>query len=271
VRILGDAELRAALPARAAGAHKGYYGHVLVIGGDHGYAGAARLAGEAALRGGSGLVSVATRPGHVGALVGARPELMAHGVDDASALQPLLARASVLAIGPGLGRGDWARELLPAALDSAKPLVLDADALNLLAGEPRRLDDAVLTPHPGEAARLLGTDTASVQRDRYAAALAIASRYGAVTVLKGAGTIVADAAGQVSVCPIANPGLASGGSGDVLCGVIAALRAQGLDARRAAEIGVFAHARAGLIAARGGARGTLAGDVSAALRAVLNP
>src|SRR6185312_12464310 len=154
-----DAQLLTAtqLPPRARDAHKGTNGHVLAIGGEHGMGGAIRLCGEAALRTGAGLVSVATRTEHIFALNAARPELMAHGVDGPQALEPLLARASVLALGPGLGQGAWSHALWLTALDSGKPLVLDADGLNLLTREPRRFTQpAVLTPHPGEAARLLG-------------------------------------------------------------------------------------------------------------------
>ncbi len=263
----------AALPPRDSAAHKGAFGHVLVIGGDHGMGGAARLAGEAALRTGAGLVSVATRAAHVPALLSARPELMVHAVETAAALAPLLARASVLALGPGLGQGRWGEALLAAALAADdRPVVVDADALNQLAHAPRTLSmPAVLTPHPGEASRLLGITTAAVQFDRYAAVRALAARYGAVVVLKGAGSLIADPAGRVAVCPWGNPGMAAGGMGDVLTGVIAALLAQGLVPWDAACLGVGLHARAGDAAARaGGERGLCAADLFAPLRALLN-
>jgi NAD(P)H-hydrate epimerase len=151
--------------------------------------------------------------------------------------------------------------------------VIDADALNLLARAPRALPPGcVLTPHPGEAARLLGSSVATVQADRFAAATTLAQRYGAVAVLKGAGSVLARPDGALALCPVAEPGMASGGMGDVLTGVIAALVAQGLDAWRAAQAGVLAHALAAAAAARrGGARGLLAGDVIDALRGPLNP
>lgn len=259
------------LPRRARAAHKGVNGHVLAIGGDHGMAGAVRLCGEAALRTGAGLVSVATRTEHLLALNAARPELMAHGVADTAALAPLLARSSVIALGPGLGQGDWSRALWQAALVSGKPLVLDADGLNLLAREPATFGQpAVLTPHPGEAARLLACGVAAVEADRFAAVRALARRYHAVTVLKGAGSLVATPDGMVAVCPWGNPGMASGGMGDLLTGVIAALLAQGCDAWRAACLGVGLHARAGDRAARKGERGLLATDLLAPLRALSN-
>jgi NAD(P)H-hydrate epimerase len=269
-----DAQLMqaASLPPRPRQAHKGDNGHVLAIGGEHGTAGAIRLCGEAALRGGAGLVSVATRAEHLVALNSARPELMAHGVNGPQALEPLLERATVLAVGPGLGQGAWGHALWLTALDSALPLVLDADGLNLLAREPRQLAGrAVLTPHPGEAARLLGYDTAAIGADRFAAVRELARRYGVVVVLKGAGSLIADPEGRVTLCPWGNPGMASGGMGDLLTGIIAALFAQGCDAWRAACLGVGLHARAGDLAARhGGERGLLATDLLEPLRRLLN-
>ena len=279
--------LSAALPPRRRGAHKGEHGHVLVLGGDHGMGGAARLAAEAAARCGAGLVSVATRTAHVAALLGARPALMVTGIeaDDAAgageALAHPIARASVLAAGPGLGRGGWGQSLLAAALGAGKPLVLDADALNLLAAGgaagPWRQQlhdapgDAVLTPHPAEAARLLGGQTDAVQRDRYAAAAALAAQSGCVIVLKGSGTIVQAPARPPVVIGAGNPGLASGGTGDVLTGVVAALRAQGLAAFDAASVGALLHAVAGDAAAQEGERGMLAGDLLPMLRRLCNP
>jgi len=259
------------LPARRHNAHKGNFGHVLAIGGDDGMAGAVRLAGEAALRAGAGLVSVATRAGHVSALNAARPELMAHGVEGPQELEALLEHASVLALGPGLGQHAWGHALWYSALTAGKPAVVDADALNLLARDALPLPPgSVLTPHPGEGARLLGTQTALIGSDRFAAVRAIAKRYGATTVLKGAGTLIASAAGEVVACPWGNPGMASGGMGDVLTGVIAGLLAQGLDAWDGACAGVALHARAGDLAASGGQAGTLASDLFAPLRELRN-
>jgi ADP-dependent NAD(P)H-hydrate dehydratase / NAD(P)H-hydrate epimerase len=252
--------------------HKGNNGHVLAIGGDHGTAGAIRLCGEAALRGGAGLVSVATRAEHLTALNSARPELMAHEVHGPQALEALLPRATVLAVGPGLGQGAWGHALWLTALDARLPLVLDADGLNLLAHEPRELGGlAVMTPHPGEAARLLGCDTAAIGADRYSAVRDLARRYRAVVVLKGAGSLVADPQGRVAVCPWGNPGMATGGMGDLLTGIIAALLAQGCDAWNAACLGVALHARAGdAAAAHGGERGLIATDLLEPLRLLLN-
>ncbi|MBM7125965.1 NAD(P)H-hydrate dehydratase [Dyella flava] len=259
------------LPPRARDAHKGDCGHVLAIGGDHGTAGAIRLCGEATLRSGAGLVSIATRTENIFALNSARPELMAHGVHGPQELQLLLDRADVLAVGPGLGQGAWGHALWLTALDSGKPLVLDADGLNLLAREPRRFSaPAVLTPHPGEAGRLLGKTVAEVQVDRFASARALAQRYNAVVVLKGAGSLIAHPDGRLDVCIWGNPGMASGGMGDLLTGVVAALLAQGCSAWDAARMGVGLHARAGDMAARHGERGLLASDLLDPLRTLGN-
>jgi len=259
-----------ALPRRRRGAHKGDFGHVLVIGGAPGYTGAARLAGEGALRAGSGLVSVATHPDHAAVLNLGRPEMMVRGIASAQDLRPLLERADVIAIGPGLGRGDWGRGLFEAVRALAPPLVVDADALGFLADSGARREDWVLTPHPGEAARLLGTEVASVEADRFAAVQAIQRRFGGVAVLKGAGTLIAGPSQRpIGVCHGGNPGMASGGMGDVLTGVIAALIAQGLAPEEAAEAGVCLHAAAGdAVAESGGERGMLASDLVEQIRAI---
>ena len=273
-RIEVDACLLGArgLPVRSHDVNKGSFGHVLAIGGDEGMGGAVRLAGEAALRVGAGLVSVATRAAHAGALHGARPELMVSAVDGPQSIAAALARADALALGPGLGQRAWGHALWDAALRSGVPAVIDADALNLLA--VHRLDVppcAVLTPHPGEAARLLDTDVATIQRDRFAAVRALARRWRSVVVLKGSGSLVGDAEGRVAVCPFGNPGMASAGMGDVLTGVIAGMLAQGLDAWEAACTGVTVHARAGDRAAGTAPRGLIASDLFPALRELVNP
>ena len=259
------------LPPRARGAHKGDNGHVLVVGGAPGMSGAVQLAGASALRAGAGLVSVATHPLHATCLNVVHPELMVHAVPDVQTLGPLLEQATVVALGPGLGQAAWGRALWQEVLAAQRPLVLDADGLNLLAGEPRQFGaPTVLTPHPGEAARLLGVDTGEIERDRYAAARELARRYAAVVVLKGAGSLVAQPDGRLDVCPWGNPGMASGGMGDLLTGIIAALLAQGCTAWRAACLGVSLHARAGDIAAQTGERGLLASDLLDPLRSLLN-
>ncbi len=263
-------DLRPVLPRRARTAHKGDNGHLLLVGGNHGMVGAVLIAARAALRAGAGLVSVATRSGHAAALTAVQPELMARACEGCGALRALIARADVIAIGPGLGTDDWAREVWSTVLDSGKPLVIDADALNLLAADAVSLVDAILTPHPGEAAQLLGCSTATVQADRLAALQAIEQRYAATVVLKGAGSLVGGSPVPL-LCPYGNPGMAAGGMGDALTGTIAALRAQGLGAAQAAQAGVLAHAIAGDRAARDGERGLLPSDLIAELRGVVNP
>lgn len=250
-------------------AHKGDQGHVLVVGGDHGMNGAVQLAGLAALRTGAGLVSLATRPEHAAVIAAACPELMSHGIDSGRLLGRLLERATVVAIGPGLGRSRWAQDLLSAVLQRDLPLVVDADALNLVACEPVARDNWILTPHPGEAGRLLGLPARQVQADRFSALAALARTCGGIAVLKGAGTLVSTAGAPVAVCAAGNPGMASAGSGDVLTGVIAGLVAQGLALPQAAIAGVCVHGLAGDAAARAGERGMIATDVIAALRGIL--
>ena len=265
--------LPAFFPLRPRDSHKGRNGHVLCIGGDHGSGGAILLGAEAALRSGAGLVSVATRETHVAPILSRRPEAMAHAVDDAGALVPLLERAGVVAIGPGLGQGEWARTLLDAVLASGKPCVVDADALNLLAQSGGGLRDVdVVTPHPGEAARLLGIGTNDVQADRFAVAQALQARLGCTVVLKGAGSIVASADLPPAVICAGNPGMAVGGMGDLLTGCIAALRAQGFPAHDAAVAGALLHAAGGDAATRDdGERGLLPSDLVPWLRRLANP
>ena len=269
--LLTDGALSRWLLPRRRNTHKGESGRALCIGGDHGHGGAIALCAEAALRSGAGLLSVATRESHVPMILARRPEAMARAVESGEDLRPLLAQADAVAIGPGLGQGDWARAMLRLALASGKPLVIDADALNLVAAQPCMLAGAILTPHPGEAARLLGIDNASVQRDRFAAAREIAERYGAVTVLKGAGTIIAAPDEIPRVIDAGNPGMAVGGMGDVLTGVIVALRASGMSAFDAASAGALMHSLAGDAAAGIGERGLLPSDLFPHLRRFANP
>ncbi|HEU4600341.1 MAG TPA: NAD(P)H-hydrate dehydratase [Steroidobacteraceae bacterium] len=268
---IDDQRLQAVLPARKRTAHKGQQGFVLVVGGGIGMAGAARMAGEAALRSGAGLVTIATHPANVAAVMAGRPELMCRGVTDATELQPLIERADLIAIGPGLGRDEWAKRVFDVAIASEQRKVVDADGLNLLAASPRQQSNWVLTPHPGEAGRLLGITNAEVQHDRLHAVRSIAARYGGVVVLKGAGTLVAKADQIPAVCDRGNPGMASPGMGDVLTGVISGIAAQVPDLVTAAQTGVLVHAMAGDMAARHGERGLLATDLFNYLPACVNP
>lgn len=259
------------LPRRRRTAHKGQQGSVLVIGGGIGMAGAARMAGEAALRAGAGLVTVATWPENVASITASRPELMCRGVEGASDLAAMMERADVLAIGPGLGQNDWSRALLDITLESNKPTVIDADALNLLAHAPCSDANWILTPHPGEAGRLLGISTAEVQSNRLQSARELAKKFGGTVVLKGAGTLVVTGDSLPYICDQGNPGMASPGMGDVLTGVIAGLAAQTADLPGAARAGVLVHAMAGDMAARRGERGLLATDLFGYLPTCVNP
>lgn len=269
--LIDEAAIAELLPRRRRTAHKGQQGSVLVIGGNIGMAGAARMTGEAALRAGAGLVTVATRSENVAAVVGARPELMCRGVSRADELTDLIEHADVIALGPGLGKDDWARAMFETALGSDRRAVVDADALTLLAQSPRTNANWILTPHPGEAARLLGKTATEVQRDRLGAAREIAARYGGVVVLKGAGTLVVSDDGLPAICDRGNPGMASAGMGDVLTGVIAGIVAQKAELAAAARVGVLVHALAGDMAARRGERGLLATDLLAYLPTCVNP
>jgi len=195
-----------------------------------------------------------------------RPELMCHGVESVGQLAVLLEKASVVVIGPGLGQSDWAKELFMAAIKAQKPMVVDADALNLLARSPLTNPGWILTPHPGEAARLLSRSTAEIQQDRFASVTAIQAKYGGIAILKGAGTLIASD-DEIAVSTTGNPGMASGGMGDVLAGVIAAFLAQGLSLKNAAQQGVYCHGQAADLAAeKEGERGLLASDLMPFLR-----
>jgi NAD(P)H-hydrate epimerase len=252
-------------------AHKGLFGHLLSIGGDHGMSGAIRIAAEAAARVGAGLNSVATRELHALMINQARPEIMAHGCENPAELTALLQKATALVLGPGLGQQAWGQQCFDLALQADAPKVIDADALNLLSQNPQQQSNWILTPHPGEAARLLNCSTAEVQADRFAAVRALQQRYGGVIVLKGAGTLVYDGAGPIHLCNHGNPGMSSGGMGDALAGVIGGLLAQQFDPSSAACAAVVMHSMAADMAAqRDGERGLLAMDLMPFLRQLAN-
>lgn len=266
--------LYSTIPRRSADAHKGLYGHVMIIGGDLGFGGAVAMAAEAALSVGAGLVSVATRAEHVAPILSRTPEVMAIGVASGQALEPHLDRPTALVIGPGLGRSPWSEQMLQKALASSLPMVLDADALNMLAegriGKSADFSRAVLTPHPGEAARLLGMASSEVQNDRFTAVAALEKKYHSAVLLKGVGTLIASEDRGVRLCPHGNPGMASGGQGDVLSGVIGGLLAQGLSPSLAAEVGACLHALAGDDAAAVGQIGLRATELMPYLRRRIN-
>ncbi|MBM1192069.1 NAD(P)H-hydrate dehydratase [Pseudomonas weihenstephanensis] len=263
------AETLARLPARAPDAHKGQFGHVLLIGGDRGFGGSIMLSAQAALRCGAGLVSLATRPEHVPGALTRLPEVMTLGVASANQLMGVLAHASVLVVGPGLGQAPWGRSLLSAAAQAKILQVWDADALNLLSNAGLELArGSVITPHPGEAARLLGISTEQVQADRPAAARALVKKYSVVCVLKGAGSLIAGVDGELAICNHGHPAMATAGLGDVLAGVLGALLAQGMRAFDAACLAVWLHARAGEQQGILG-RGLAASDLIPAIRQLL--
>ncbi|VVM44092.1 NAD(P)H-hydrate dehydratase [Pseudomonas fluorescens] len=257
------------LASRAPTSHKGRFGHVLLIGGDRGLGGAILLSAQSALRSGAGMVSVATRSEHVPAALARTPEVMVLGTSSANQLMELLQKVSVLVVGPGLGQAAWGRSLLSAAANAPLPQVWDADALNLLAEKRASLPKGcVITPHPGEAARLLGIGTADVQADRPAAARALSKKYTAVVVLKGAGSLIAHPDGRLALCHQGHPAMATAGLGDVLAGLLGALLAQGMEAFDAACLAVWLHANAGEQQGKSG-RGLAASDLIPAIRQLL--
>ena len=262
-RLLNMQDFVSCWPRRRRNSHKGDHGRVLVVGGYAHMAGAVRLAGEAAYRTGAGLVTVACDPERVAQVGAACPELLVIGALSSEQLQSPCRAADVVVVGPGLGRERWSQDLWQYVCAHNVQKVVDADALNLLAADAQRCDDWVLTPHPGEAARLLDCKTVEIQGDRLHAAEEIAQRYGGVCVLKGAGTVIAAAEHKpLFICDRGNPGMASAGMGDVLSGVIAALLAQGLTPIQAAQLGVWLHASAGDFAAQErGVAGLLASDL----------
>ncbi len=263
--------VRAVLPLREASFHKGKAGHLLVVGGGPGMAGAAWLAGAAALRCGAGRVTIACHPTCVAAIAAGSPELMVQSVSAPADLTDLLDKMDAIVVGPGLGRDSWGAALLALILDKVDPSLLDADALNLLSSDRQPVPGAVVTPHPAEAARLLGKLTSDVNVDRPQAVRAISKELDAVCVLKGSGTLVCSDEDDLFLCDRGNPGMASAGMGDLLSGVIGSLRAQGLSPLQAAGAGTWIHsAAADLAAPAGGPVGLIAGDLMPYLRLLRN-
>ncbi len=264
-------QIRQLLPSRARDAHKGNFGHILVIGGDYGMPGAVRMAAETALRTGAGLATVATHPEHISAIVSNRPEIMCHGITNAQQLEPLFKRATAVVVGPGLGRSEWSKELFACAVQSDLPMILDADALYWLAQFELAKPNWILTPHPGEAAQLLQTTSKGIQANRLGAVGMLHIKYGCTTILKGSGTLILGDSHKAHICKFGNPGMATGGMGDVLSGVIGGLISQKLDLEAAALLGVFIHAKAGdMVAKKYGERGMLATDLLEYVRELVN-
>lgn len=291
VELLESRVVAQMLPPRPAESHKGTYGHLLVVAGSRNMAGAAVLAARGGLRGGAGLVTLAVPASLQRQVAAALPEALTYGlpeteagtlgVEAAEVVAQLLATRQALAIGPGLGTAPETAQFFQALLERPEvqhcPAVLDADALNLLAQAPERVEALarrpgglpwVLTPHPGEMARLLGRSTADVQADRPGAVREAAARFGGVVVLKGARSLVAHPSGRWAINPTGNPGMATGGMGDVLTGLVGALLAQGLGPWEAAAAGVYLHGLAGDLQAEArGPAGLLASEVADALPA----
>lgn len=253
------------LPKRPSNAHKHLFGSVLAMGGDRSMPGAIFLSALAALRAGAGLVHVLTHPAHASHLAAQLPEAMWHHTDQAVTTLNSLHRSDhhVLLLGPGLGTRHFGKQLFRRVLGLLKTqtAVIDGDALTLLSEFPDQKTTWILTPHPGEAARLLKTSTEAIQKDRAKAAEEIALRYGGVCVLKGENTLISDG-NTCWQCTEGNPVLAIPGSGDVLSGTIAALLAQGLSANIAAQIAVLAHAKAGDLLAQERSAGYLAHELT---------
>ena len=262
------------LTKRRPDTHKGECGHVVVIGGDHGMPGSVRLSAEGAARVGAGLVTVITRQSHLSTTLAGRPELIGHGIEaDITLLVELMQHASVIVLGPGLGQSTWSKRVFDTVIaHQTQPLVVDADGLNWLARQtiaPR--ENWILTPHPGEAARLLNFSLADVQSNREQSALALQRRFGGVSVLKGHHTLIATSHDEMHTCLAGNAGMASAGMGDLLTGIIAGLLAQQLTPAQAACAGVMFHATAAdRVALIQGERGMLASDLLQHLPVLVN-
>ncbi|MDC5820546.1 NAD(P)H-hydrate dehydratase [Vibrio europaeus] len=270
-RFIDADQFRLAMPPRIATAHKGHNGRLLCLGGNQGYAGAIRLCATAGALSGAGLIRTLCHPSSALPLQVACPEVMTSGWGgEADALKGGLDFADVIAVGPGLGTDNWAQDMFLAASRVEKPKVIDADGLNLLARQPNVDSLRIITPHPGEAARLLGCSVTDIEQDRFQAVRNLHKKYGGIIILKGAGTLIFDG-DEIAICQAGNAGMATGGMGDVLTGLIAALVAQGMSLSNAAKFGVLLHSvAADQIAIRNGQIGLLASDVIDEARTVLN-
>jgi len=265
------AECQGWLPVRAEDSHKGSNGRVLIAGGGRAMAGAACLAAWSAYIAGAGLVRVACIPDNVTAITACRPELLVSGIHTTKQLKKLFPQSDVLVLGPGLGQSDWSRKMLEYCLEHRSPDIIDADGLNLLAKSPERRQHWILTPHPGEAARLLQCQARDIQADRVAAIKELVKQYGGICILKGKNTLLAINEGELWICPYGNAVLAVAGTGDVLTGLLAGLLAQGMTAEKAAVTAVVLHACAGDVhAAEHGSVGMLASDLMHPIRRLRN-
>ena len=269
--LISEVEVHSHLSPRSRVSHKGHNGRVLCLGGDRGMFGAIRLTSEACARSGAGLTRVVTQPENVSAMVSTRPELMTYDWrGNSNEINDHLEWADIIAIGPGLGSSSWGRSLVGYSRTAEKPMVADADCLNLLAKTPDFNSKRIITPHPGEAARLLDIPIDEVEKDRFKAVKLLQHKFGGVAVLKGAGTLIYDGQ-RFWVCNAGNPGMATGGMGDVLTGIIAGLLGQGLELSEAARVGVWVHSTAAdLCAEAEGERGMLASDLFPYIRKLVN-
>lgn len=265
--------LKTLLQPRQKISHKGSYGHVLIIGGDYGFVGAVMMSAEAALRTGAGLVTVATRTSHISCVASYRPEIMCHGIDNIETLKYLIKKATTIVLGPGLGESAWSNMLFDTAIDTDLPVVLDADGLNILAKTNVSLNgNFILTPHEGEAARLIGCSADDIQYNRISSIYKLKEKYKKSIILKGHGTLILNSDQEMPVlCECGNPGMSSGGTGDVLSGVIGGLLAQGFGVNTAAVLGVYIHSFAADKAAIHGERGMIATDLMPYIRGIVNP
>jgi NAD(P)H-hydrate epimerase len=258
-------------PERSAASHKGNVGLLLTIGGDRGMPGAIRLASESALRSGASLVAVCCHPENHSLILNGRPELMlAIQKGDQLVNNRFYKKAKVLLCGPGLGRNAWSKKLFDSVITSMKPCVIDADALHLLATRPQKRDNWILTPHPGEAAELLSCTVADIEKDRFSSVRKIAQQYGGICILKGSGSLISDGK-MVWINTSGNSGMATGGMGDVLSGIIAALLMQLPNFFEAACLAVFLHGQAADIVAKNNGRiGMLASDLFPEIQRLIN-
>jgi|SaaInl5LU_22_DNA_1037371.scaffolds.fasta_scaffold15863_2 ADP-dependent NAD(P)H-hydrate dehydratase / NAD(P)H-hydrate epimerase len=249
--IITEDSLEAVFPPRFANAHKGAYGHLLIVGGNLGMSGAVSLAAEAALTLGVGKISVATRQSSLAPLLSRVPEVMARQVDHYNDLKHLIDQCTAIVIGPGLGTDAWAEQMLLRVLSEDIPVVVDADAIRLIAAaivKPTQ-DRICFTPHPGEAALVLNCSTAEIQEDRFKALSQLENAFSGHWLLKGNGSLLTNGEGPASLNRTGNPGMASGGMGDVLSGLIGSILAQGYGVQESAEAAVFIHGAAADIAA----------------------
>lgn len=263
--------LLAEFPTRDPFTHKGDYGHVLVVGGDYGYPGAPVLAALGALRVGAGLVTIATHKDNLYGISAIHPEIIHCAIDDPSAVAELSHRASTIVLGPGLGRSEWSQEVYSICSKMPLTQIIDADALYFLANGQTHTGPKIITPHPGEAKTLLAQEMDITTATRQQAINSLVEKYNCTVVLKGANTLINSPYTAISICAAGNPGMASGGMGDLLSGVIAGIAAQQPSLDLAAKLGVITHALAGDQAARHGQRGIVATDLLPYIQQLIGP